>query len=108
MDLVLTGTDALATDIVAAQVMKLDWRSTYLGYVAAKTGLHEADIAVEGVPITEVSRRFLLPRIDLPVKAQMEIYKHEYLTKLMFCSLPVVKMFQKVTTAYRGAPVEPA
>jgi uncharacterized protein (DUF362 family) len=108
MGLVLTGTDALATDIVAAQVMKLDWQSTYLGYVAGKTGLSDVDIAVKGVPIVEVARRFLLPRIDLPVKAQMEIYKHEYLTKLFFCSLPVVKLFQKVTVAYRGEPVEPA
>jgi hypothetical protein len=38
----------------------------------------------------------------------MEIYKHEYLTKLFFCSLPVVQMFQKVTIAYRGTPIEPA
>ena len=40
------------------------------------------------------------------MKAQMIIYQHEYLTKFMFCSLDVVKLFQKVTTAYRGKPVE--
>ncbi len=108
MGLMLTGTDALATDIVAAQVMKLDWQITYLGFVAQKTGLKGVDIRVEGIPVADVARKFLLPRIDLPVRAQMEIYEHEYLTKLMFCSLPVVKLFQKVTTAYRGSPVEPA
>ena len=27
----------------------------------------------------------------------MIIYQHEYLTKMMFCSLDVVKLFQKVT-----------
>ncbi len=36
----------------------------------------------------------------------MEIYKHETLTKILFCSLDVVKLFQKVTVAYRGEPVE--
>ncbi len=108
MGLILTGTDALATDVVAAQVMKLDWKDIYLGYIAKKSGFKEEDLIVQGIPVAQVARRFLLPRIDLPVKAQIEIYKHEYLTKLMFCSLPVVKLFQKVTTAYRGAPVEPA
>jgi uncharacterized protein (DUF362 family) len=108
MGLILTGNDALATDIVAAQVMKLNWKDTYLGYVAKKSSVKEEDLTAQGVPIPEVARRFLLPRIDLPVRAQMEIYKHEYLTKLFFCSLPVVKLFQKVTVAYRGTPVEPA
>jgi hypothetical protein len=36
----------------------------------------------------------------------MEIYKHEFLTKVFFCSLDVVKLFQKVTIAYRGKPTE--
>ncbi len=108
MGLILTGDDALATDIVATQIMRLPWKKTYLGYIAQKTGLQEKDIAVEGLPVSAVARRFQPPRIDLPVKAQMEIYKHEFLTKVLFCSLPVVKMFQKVTIAYRGTPVEPA
>jgi uncharacterized protein (DUF362 family) len=108
MGLMLTGTDALATDIVATQIMKLDWKDTYLNYIAQKTGLKENDITTQGLQVSEVARRFQPPRIDLPVKAQMEIYKHEYITKLFFCSLPVVKLFQKVTVAYRGSPVEPA
>ena len=108
MGLVLTGNDALATDIVATQVMKLNWKDTYLNYAAQKSSLKEADLNVQGLQVSEVAHRFAPPKIDLPVKAQMEIYKHEYLTKLFFCSLPVVKLFQKVTVAYRGAPVEPA
>jgi hypothetical protein len=36
----------------------------------------------------------------------MEIYKHEFLTKMLFCSLDVVKLFQKITIAYRGKPIE--
>jgi uncharacterized protein (DUF362 family) len=102
MDLMLTGNDALALDIVAAKVMMLDWKKTYLNYIANKAGFHEADIQMEGLPIDAVAHKFEPPRIDLPVKAQMMIYQHEYLTKLFFCSLGLVKMFQKVTMAYRG------
>ncbi|MCW3995568.1 MAG: DUF362 domain-containing protein [Candidatus Bathyarchaeota archaeon] len=102
MDLMLTGNDALALDITAAKIMKLNWKQTYLGYIASKTGLREENIAVDGLRVDEVARRFEPPRIDLPVKAQMMIYRHEYLTKFFFCSLDVVKLFQKVTMAYRG------
>jgi uncharacterized protein (DUF362 family) len=108
MGLMLTGNDALATDIVAAKIMKLNWKDTYLNYIAQKTGFQEKDICVQGLQVSEVARRFEPPKIDLPVRAQMEIYKHEYLTKFFFCSLDVVKLFQKVTVAYRGEAVEPA
>jgi uncharacterized protein (DUF362 family) len=108
MGLILTGNDALATDIVATKIMKLNWRETYLSYVAKKVGMQEDDIKTEGLPIESVARRFEPPRIDLPVKAQMIIYQHEYLTKFLFCSLDVVRLFQKVTMAYRGKPVETA
>jgi uncharacterized protein (DUF362 family) len=106
MDLMLTGNDALAIDIVSAKIMQLNWKETYLQYIAKKTGVHEEEVEVEGLPISHVSRRFEPPRIDLPVRAQMKIYQHEYLTKMLFCSLDVVKLFQKITTAYRGKPVE--
>jgi uncharacterized protein (DUF362 family) len=106
MDLMLTGNDALATDIVSARVMKLDWKQTYLDYIAKKTGFQSESIQVEGFPISQVAHRFEPPRIDLPVKAQMMIYQHEYLTKALFCSLDIVRLFQKVTMAYRGKPVE--
>jgi hypothetical protein len=36
----------------------------------------------------------------------MEIYKHEYLTKFFFCSLDIVRLFQRVTVAYRGEAAE--
>ncbi len=106
MDLMLSSNDALALDVTAAKVMCLDWKQTYLSYIAAKTGLHEEAIEVKGLRVNEVKHRFELPRIDLPVKAQIEIYKHEFLTKLLFCSLDVVKLFQKITVAYRGTPIE--
>jgi hypothetical protein len=104
--LMLTSTDALALDVTATKIMCLDWKQTYLSYIAAKTGLNPEKIKVEGLQINKVKHQFALPRIDLPVKAQIEIYKHEFLTKLLFCSLDVVKLFQKVTVAYRGQPIE--
>jgi hypothetical protein len=102
----LTGNDALGIDIIAAKIMMLDWKETYLNYIANKTGMREDDISVEGLPIANVKHRFEPPRIDLPVKVQMMIYQHEYLTKVFFCSLDIVKLFQKVTESYRGKPVE--
>lgn len=107
MNLMLTSNDALAVDLVASRIMGLTLKEIrYLDYITEKEGLQTEDIAVEGVQVQEVARKFKLPRIDLPVKAQMEIYKHEYLTKLFFCSLPVVRIFQKLTVAYRGEPIE--
>ena len=57
MDLMLTSNDALAIDITAAKIMKLDWKETYLNYIAKKTGLREEDITVEGLPVDEVEHR---------------------------------------------------
>jgi uncharacterized protein (DUF362 family) len=108
LDLILTGTDALAVDVVSVQVMGLNWKETYLNYIAQQVNLQEKEILTQGLQISEVKRKFELPRVDLPVKAQMEIYRHEYLTKLFFCSLDVVKLFQKVTVAYRSKATQPA
>jgi uncharacterized protein (DUF362 family) len=102
MDLMLTGTDALSVDIVSAQIMGLNWKNTYLNYIAQKTGFSEKDLKVHGLKIGDVMHHFEPPRIDIPVKAQMFIYKHEFLTKFFFCSLGVVKLFQKATMQYRG------
>ncbi|MCL2172039.1 MAG: DUF362 domain-containing protein [Candidatus Bathyarchaeota archaeon] len=106
MNLLLTSVDALALDIVATKIMKLNWENTYLNYIARKTGLLEINIKEEGVPVPTVARRFESPCIDLPVKAQIIIYQHEYLTKLLFCSLDIVQLFQKITMTYRGKPVK--
>ncbi|MDR0797204.1 MAG: DUF362 domain-containing protein [Nitrososphaerota archaeon] len=108
MDIMLSSPDALALDIVAAKIMKLNWKDTYLNYIARKTDLQEEDISESGVLASDVARRFEPPHIDVPVKAQMFIYKHEYLTKMLFCSLDIVKLFQKVTMTYRNTSIETA
>jgi uncharacterized protein (DUF362 family) len=101
MGLILTGKDALAVDIVSAEVMMLDWKETYLKYIADKTGFNREKITVKGLPVKSVARKFEPPRIDFPVKAQIMIYHHEYLTKFMFCSLDIIHLFQRITKAYR-------
>jgi uncharacterized protein (DUF362 family) len=107
MDLMLTGNCALATDVIASKIMGLNMEEiSYLNYIARKTNLHDDAITVQGLQVPEVARKFERPRIDLPVKAQMVIYKHEFLTKVFFCSLGVVKLFQKATIVYRGRPIE--
>jgi uncharacterized protein (DUF362 family) len=108
MDLFITGNDALAVDIVAANVMMLDWKKTYIRYISTKTGFNEDLIKVEGLKIKEVEHRFEPPKIDLPVRAQMTIYQHEYLTKFFFCSLDIVHLFQRITQAYRKEPIQVA
>jgi len=107
MNLMLTSNCALATDMTATKIMGLSLKEVnYLDYIARRTGLQEDAIAMPRLKASEVTRKFEPPIIDLPVKAQIVIYKHEFLTKLFFCSLDVVKLFQKVTIAYRGEPIE--
>ncbi|MBN1358649.1 DUF362 domain-containing protein [Candidatus Bathyarchaeota archaeon] len=107
MGLMLTSNCALATDVIACKIMglKID-EVSYLNYIARKTSLQPDNIKVEGLHVSEVARNFERPKIDLPVKAQMLIYRHEFLTKVLFCSLGFVKCLQKVTVAYRGRPIE--
>jgi uncharacterized protein (DUF362 family) len=107
MNLMLTGDCALATDVIASKIMGLRLEEVgYLNYIARKTALQEGGITVKGLQVSEVARKFERPIIDLPVRAQMEIYKHEFLTKVLFCSLDVVKLFQGLTIAYRGRPMQ--
>ncbi len=68
--------------------------------------MQEDDIAVAGLQVKDVARRFEPPRIDLPVKMQATIYQHEYLTKMLFCSLDVIHLFQRITKAYRREPIQ--
>ena len=107
MDLMLTGNDAFAVDVVASRIMGLNLKDVgYLNYIARRTGFTEDGINVENLKVSDVAQKFEPPQIDLPVRAQMEIYKHEYLTKVLFCQLGVVKLFQRITKAYRGEEVE--
>jgi uncharacterized protein (DUF362 family) len=107
MELMLTSNCALATDVIASNIMGLNIKEiSYLSYIARKTNLQDDAINVQGLQVPEVARKFERPRIDLPVKAQMLIYKHEFLTKALFCSTGFVTLLQKAAVAYRGRPIE--
>jgi len=107
MGLMLISNCSLATDIIASKIMGLNIEEiSYLHYIARKTSLQPEEIKVQGLHIHEIARKFERPRIDLPVIAQMMIYRHEFLTRTLFCSLGFVKLLQKVTVAYRGRPIE--
>ncbi len=107
MDLMLTCNCALAIDVIASKIMGLKLEEiSYLDYIARKTNLHYEEITVQGLQVPEAARKFERPRMDLPVKAQMLVYRHEFLTKALFCSLGFVKLLQKATIAYRGRPIE--
>lgn len=107
MNLMLTSNDAFALDIIASQIMGLSLKNiSYLNYIAHRLNFKEERIVVDGLRVSDVARSFEPPNIDLPVKVQMEIYKHEYLTKILFCSLDIVKIFQRITKTYRQEPVE--
>jgi uncharacterized protein (DUF362 family) len=107
MDLILTSNSALATDIIASEIMGLRIEQvSHLNYISNNRRLLRKRIKTQGLEVKEVVRKFKLPRIDLPVRAQMQIYRYEFLTKILFCSLDIVKIFQKITLAYRGKQIE--
>ncbi len=107
MNLMLTSNCALATDLIASKIIGFKIEEiSYLNYIASKTNLQDDAIAVKGLQVAEVAQDFERPKIDLPVRAQMFIYSHEFLTKVLFCSLGFVNLLQKLTVAYRGRPLE--
>jgi uncharacterized protein (DUF362 family) len=104
MNLILTSDDALAVDLTATELMGINWREIgYLKHAAEKSGLSENQIEITGCRIADHVRRFELPRLDLPVQAQLKIYRSPLLTKVLFCQLGLVKIFQKATNMYRKA-----
>lgn len=104
MNLILTGNDALAVDMTATKLMRIDWREIdYLNHAAQKTGIRAENIEINGCRIADHARKFELARRDLPVQAQLQIFKSALMTKVLFCQLGLVKIFQKATNAYRKA-----
>ncbi len=102
LDLILTGNDSFAVDTIATRLMGIDWGEIdYLNYIGRKTDFREEDVRLIGANLLRFSRKFELPRIDLPIEAQLRIYKSPAMTKMFFYSLGVVRIFQKITVTYR-------
>lgn len=102
LDLILASKNALAVDVVATKIMKLNWRRVeHLKYIAQKTDFDENDLKIIGPSISEISQSFVLPSADLPMESQFRIFRYPWLTKILFCSPQTVKILQKMTLAYR-------
>lgn len=102
MGLILTSKCPVALDIVATEIMGIDWREvSYLRYIFQKTGFYRQDIEVVGCK-AEHFHKFVLPTIDAPVKVQWAVFEHAFLTKLLFCSPEFVKLLQRAVSLYRS------
>ncbi|MFW6117559.1 MAG: DUF362 domain-containing protein, partial [Thermoproteota archaeon] len=91
LDVILTGKNTLAVDVTATKIMKLDWRAVdHLKYIAQRTGFEENNLQIIGASPSQISRSFVLPTADLPMRSQFKIFKYPWLTKLSFCSPKLV------------------
>jgi len=101
MNLILASECALALDIIATEIIGINWREiSHLNYIAQKTLIDRQSIRVIGLD-AKYYRKFILPTIDLPVKIQHKIYKHASLTKVVFSQPELIKVLQKVVLCYR-------
>ena len=101
MNLILASKCPIAIDVVATEIMGLDWKKiSHLNYIIQKTKMDRRNIKVIGYE-KRYSRKFATPVVDLPVKMQLKIYKHASLTKLLFTSPELVRVLQKFVQLYR-------
>ncbi|MCK5628346.1 DUF362 domain-containing protein [Candidatus Bathyarchaeota archaeon] len=102
MGLVLTSNDALALDLTATELMGINWKTIdYLNYIAQKAEIGNEQIEVTGCKVSDFKREFELPRVDLAVAAQKQVFQRPLLTKVFFGSKDVVKLLKGATIAYR-------
>lgn len=102
MNLILASKCPIALDLVATEIMGLDWRKiSHLNYVLQKTKIDKRNIKVLGIKARHF-RKFASPVADLPVKAQLAIYRHVLMTKIVFSSPELVKVIQKIVALYRS------
>ncbi|MEM3640438.1 MAG: DUF362 domain-containing protein [Candidatus Bathyarchaeia archaeon] len=101
MNLILASNCPLALDMIATEIMGLNWREiSYLNYIFQKAKMERQSIKVIGYK-AEYLRRFTPPTVDLPVKLQLKIYEHALLTKLVFSCTEFTKVLQKIVSQYR-------
>ena len=101
MNLVLASNDLLILDKTAAAIMCIDWTIIkYLKLISEVTQAEGIDGSVIGEKIEEIKRPFIMPYMDLLVKAQHRIYKSPPLTYLCF-NTPVFKVLNSAAKVYR-------
>lgn len=102
LNLILASRCALALDITATGIMGMNWRLIdHLRYIAEKLKLEEDMIKVFGCDINSFKYAFAPPQMDLAVKIQHIVFRHELWTKIMFCNKDFVRLCQKILNQYR-------
>ena len=106
MNLVLAGSDLLAMDKLCCEIMGIDWADiSYLKFIDQHYRREKTVTQIIGEKIEAVKRPFLLPYLDLAVRAQRWVYKNYFLTRLCF-GTPFLNMLQGCLNAYRKVDTE--
>ena len=106
MNLVLAGSGVVAMDKLCCEIMGIDWAAiSYLKFIDQHYRREETGTQIIGEKIEAVKRPFLLPYLDLAVRAQRWVYKNYFLTRLCF-GTPFLNMLQGCLNAYRKVDTE--
>ncbi len=106
MNLILASSDLLAMDKLCCEIMGINWADiSYLKFIDKHYQREETETQIIGEDIEAVKRPFLLPYLDLAVRAQRWVYKNYFLTRLCF-GTPFLNMLQGCMNAYRKVDTE--
>lgn len=104
-NLILAGNDAFAIDKLCCELMGIDWAEvSYLKFIEKHQRV-ETVTQIIGEDIETLKRTFLLPYLDLAVRAQRLVYKSYFLTRLCF-GTPFLNMLQGCLNVYRKVDEE--
>jgi uncharacterized protein (DUF362 family) len=106
MNLILASNNLLATDKLCTEIMGIDWTDiSYLKFIDKYLQREKTETQVIGEDIEALKRPFLIPYLDLAVKAQRWVYKSYFLTRLCF-GTPFLNMLQGCLNVYRKVDEE--
>jgi len=106
MNLILASSDLVAMDKLCCEIMGIDWADiSYLKFIDKHYQREETETQIIGEDIEAVKRPFLLPYLDLAVRAQRWVYKNYFLTRLCF-GTPFLNMLQGCMNVYRKVDEE--
>jgi len=105
MNLILAGNDAFVIDKLCCEIMGIDWKDVcYLQFID-KHQREETETQIVGEDIETLKRPFLLPYLDLAVRAQRWVYKSHFFTRLCF-GTPFLNLLQGCLNVYRKVDEE--
>ena len=101
METVLASNDLLAVDKTSAEIMGINWTEvSHLRLVNQYLQPNEVNTQIIGERIEALKRSFVRPYRDLAVKAQLQVYKNYFLTRLCF-GTPLFNTLQTCMKIYR-------